>query len=148
MRGRYRSGPSRGRQRPQALVHRSIAGTGRTSAHGRSRQWISRQPGEPRKNALLRFTLKVPLPGNGSIVFPVRLVQDHPGPIAGGKVCFADVRDVSRSKASDPNPLTDDEAVRVGCQDNPLIWKLVDGERGRDIRMSLSVVSGQLGCGL
>lgn len=84
---------------------------------------MSREPGEPREHALLRLALEVAVAADGAVVFARELIEHDAGPLAGRELCLADELDHARLAAVDKHPLTDDEAVRVRCQNDIRVYQ-------------------------
>lgn len=110
----------RHRRRHRAEVHqrRTVSRVAAAAAGG---QRLARQSRQAREDAAARLALEVAFAGHAAVVLAGRIVQHDPGPVAGRKVRFADVGNVSGALASHPDALADDEAVGVGCEDDALI---------------------------
>lgn len=104
------------------------AGNHRHIARRRRGQRFASESKQARENAALRFALEVTFSRDAAIVFAACVVENDAGPVAGRKVCFADVGNVSGTMAADPDALADDEAVSVGGQNDVLIWYDKGGE--------------------
>lgn len=92
-------------------------------------QWIATAAGdrftcqtcESRKYASFRFALEVSFARNATVIFAVRIVEYDAGPVAGCKMCFANVGNVTGPNATDPYSLADYETVRVAGQHDAVV---------------------------